>query len=100
MNMILIFMILPYENIVHIRHVLPCTRAPKNIYNCNCENTQLNHKSNLLYMCLKKCILCKNRRERRPSEGKRVSGGYLYSVVEVLGKTKKNKKRKNTKALG
>lgn len=45
MNMILIFMILPYENIVHIRHVLPCTRAPK-IYiiaTVKTEKRQLKH---------------------------------------------------------
>lgn len=61
---------LPYENIVHIRHVfLPCTRAPK-IYIIstvkNREKHQLKHKkSNLLYMCLKKCILCKKNQKER-----------------------------------
>ena len=44
-------------------------------------------------MCLKKCILFKNQRERRPSEGGREGGttesdGYLYSVGEILSKHK------------
>lgn len=46
MNIILIFMTLPYENIVHIRHVLPCTRAPK-IYIIATVKTERNINGNI-----------------------------------------------------
>lgn len=44
MNMILVFMILPYENIVHIRHVFAMYLSTKNIYNCNCEKQNKTEK--------------------------------------------------------
>lgn len=94
MNMILICMTLPYENIVHIRHVLPCTRAPK-IYiiaTVKTEKHRLKHKSNLLYMCLKKCILCKNQEDRRPSEGEREGRWSLMATFTVLVKFSANTK--------
>ena len=46
------------------------------------ETSTETQKSHLLYMCLKKCILCKNQGERRPSERGRTMA-TLYSVGEA-----------------
>lgn len=82
---------------------LPCTRAPKNIYNCNCEKQRERKKKTCqdgrrggekheslvccYTVCAWKSAYCvKNRRERRPSQGEgRLSlTTLLYSVGEIL----------------
>lgn len=64
-------------------------------------NGEAGKSSLLLYcMCLKKCILCKNPRERRPSEWEGLLSltTLLYSVGEII--LSQNMTLNQTEALG
>lgn len=81
-------------------------QSTENIYNCNCEKQERNincniKKSNVLYMCLKKCILYKNQEKEREEEGEeeaiRGREGLLSPMATFTVLVKSSA---NTKALG
>lgn len=74
MNMILIFMTLPYENIVHMFcHVPEHQKIYITVTVENGVKHQLQHKkSGVSYMCQKKCMLCK---ETNDGGGHQMEGG-------------------------
>lgn len=75
---------------------MPCTKAPKIYIIATVKNRETSSVTEVVYVPEKVHTVLKKKnkkqKERRPPEGERGSGGYLYSVGEVSSKKRKKKK--------